>query len=274
MLEMHVLAVADDVSGAAEVASVLGARIVLDHPQDGTVVVDLDTRGLAPDEAARRVRAAVAGERRIVFKKIDSHLRGNVAAEVGALDGDVVVAPALPVERRTVRGGVLYVDGEPRRAVAELGLTVCDAETDADLDAIVAEALARGARLAGSGGLAAALSRRLGVSALPGTAPATGRGPLVVVGTAEPSADEQIRRLGVPVLELGATPDLAAGPAVLRLRGPVRSLAATVAAMAGDADLVLTGGETARRVLDALPGDAAAAGRRHPLRRPCRARAP
>ncbi len=57
----------------------------------------------------------MAGERRIVFKKIDSQLRGNVAAEVGALDGDVMVAPALPVEGRIVRGGVLYVDGEPRR---------------------------------------------------------------------------------------------------------------------------------------------------------------
>ena len=248
MLEMHVLAVADDVSGAAEVASVLGARIVLDHPQDGTVVVDLDTRGLAPEEAARRVRAAVTGERRIVFKKIDSLLRGNIAAEVGALDGDVVVAPALPVEGRIVRGGVLYVDGEPRRSVAELGLAVCDAETDADLDAIVAEALARGARLAGSGGLAAALGRHLGVSPLPATAPATGRGPLVVVGTAEPSADEQIRRLGVPVLELGDTPDLAAGPAVLRLRGPFDPSYP----LPDDADLVLTGGETARRVLDAL----------------------
>jgi 4-hydroxythreonine-4-phosphate dehydrogenase len=70
----------------------------------------------------------------------------------------------------------------------------------------------------------------------------------VVVGTAEPSADEQIRRLGVPVLEVGATPDLAAGPAVLRLRGPFDPSFA----LPDDADLVLTGGETARRVLDAL----------------------
>ncbi len=92
---------------------------------------------------------------------------------------------------------------------------------------------------------------------LPATAPATGRGPLVVVGTAEPSADEQIRRLGVPVLELGATPDLAAGPAVLRLRGPFDPSYP----LPDDADLVLTGGETARRVLDALGVTRAAAGR-------------
>ncbi len=254
MLDMDVLALADDLSGAAEVASVLGARIVLDHARDGTVAVDLDTRDLVPEEAARRVRAAVDGDRRIVFKKLDSLLRGNVAAEVGALDGEVLVTPALPVEDRIVCGGVLYVEGVARRSVTELlpGVTVCDARTDADLDAIVAEALARGARLAGSGGLAAALGRHLGAAPLPARAPSAGRGPLVVVGTAEPSADEQIRRLGVPVLEVGDTPDLGAGPAVLRLRGPAGSLAATVAAVAGDADLVLTGGETARRVLDAL----------------------
>ena len=63
-----------------------------------------------PHEAAARVRRAG----RIDFKKIDSQLRGNVAAELAALTGAVIVAPALPVEGRVVRGGVLYVDGEPR----------------------------------------------------------------------------------------------------------------------------------------------------------------
>src|SRR5687768_12754873 len=92
----RMLVVADDLSGAVEVAAVLGAkRIALGHT-DGDVV-DLDTRDLAPDEAARRVRAL---DGRITFKKIDSLLRGNVKAEIEILSGNVIIAPALPVEGR------------------------------------------------------------------------------------------------------------------------------------------------------------------------------
>ena len=129
------LAVADDLSGAVEAASVLGARRVVLGPRDAhDGVVDLDSRELAPEEAARRVRAL---DGRIAFKKIDSLLRGNVKAEIEALTGDVIVAPALPVEGRTVRGGVLHVHGVPHPSH---GLTLHDAETDEDLDAIVAAA--------------------------------------------------------------------------------------------------------------------------------------
>ena len=74
-------------------------------------VIDLDTRELPPDEAARRIQAL---DGRITFKKIDSLLRGNVQAEIEALTGEVIVAPALPVEGRTVRGGVLHVHGVPQ----------------------------------------------------------------------------------------------------------------------------------------------------------------
>ncbi|NUS88695.1 MAG: hypothetical protein HOY75_39850, partial [Streptomyces sp.] len=107
---------------------------------------------------------------------------------------------------------------------------------------------------------------------------------LVVVGTAEPSAAEQIRRLaddGATVLRLPLealcaddsaaptappplrddavtvfTPAPGPAPADLSPRRLVHGLARTVAAALarhdGPVDLVLTGGETARRVLDAL----------------------
>ena len=56
------LVVADDLSGAVEVAAVLGARrIALGHA-DGDVI-DLDTRELPPDEAARRSGRSTAGSR-------------------------------------------------------------------------------------------------------------------------------------------------------------------------------------------------------------------
>jgi 4-hydroxythreonine-4-phosphate dehydrogenase len=219
------LVVADDLSGAVEVAAVLGARrIALGHT-DGDVI-DLDTRALAPEEAARRIRAL---DGRITFKKIDSLLRGNVVAELEALGGEVIVAPALPIEGRTVRGGVLHVHGVPQPTP---DLPLLDAETDADLDAIVAAAPPH-ATLVGSAGLAAALGRRLGVRPLPAPTP---RDVPLLLGVGTRAADEQLRRLG---------------PDVPVIRGTAEEVARRIAAWP-PADLVLTGGETARRTLDAL----------------------
>ncbi|MER6142297.1 four-carbon acid sugar kinase family protein [Streptomyces sparsogenes] len=419
----RLLAVADDLSGAAETAAGLASRttrsrVVLvgtaaapRHPGEATVL-DLDSRQLPAAEAARAVSAALAlspsGDT-LVLKKIDSLLRGNIAAEVAALaaaGAGVVVAPALPAAGRAVRGGVVHLGATPlhrtdawraepgppprsvpdalgpartalipltavrasrrtllsalRAALTEGRVAVCDAETDADLDAVVEAALADGpaTRLVGSGGLAAALGRHLAAGEPPGPdraifdaetsaadaawreppAPQTtttqttttttttqttqptrrgavagaggpgrspGQGPgdagppsptpaagprplLVVVGTAEPSAAEQIRRLaadGATVVRLPARdlcaddpsapaarplPPLGDGVTVVApepatagpppdgvtprrlVRGLARAVAAAVARRDGAVDLVLTGGETARRVLDAL----------------------
>jgi len=231
--------VADDLSGAVETAAVLGLRRITLRSVEDDAVADLDTRRLPPAEAAARVRAAG----RIDFKKIDSQLRGNVAAELAAIARPVVVAPALPVEGRVVRGGVVYVDGEPRESPVPL----TDAETDADLDALVADA--DGATLVGSAGLAAALGRARGAQPLPPPEPSSA--PLLIaVGTR--AADEQLARLaaaGVPIRTVARRgPAL---PRVVAVRGRSRELAVYVAA-APACDLVLTGGATARHVLDAL----------------------
>ena len=126
------LVLADDLSGAAETAAVflsrttrtelvLGAAAV-DGVPAGTdvVVVDLDDREVVPAEAAARTAAALAaGPPPVrVLAKLDSLLRGTVAARVGALRarGGVVVAPALPALGRVVRDGVLTVDGVPLAA--------------------------------------------------------------------------------------------------------------------------------------------------------------
>ncbi|MEU2209357.1 four-carbon acid sugar kinase family protein [Streptomyces hygroscopicus] len=191
------------------------------HPGEATVL-DLDSRYRPAAEAAEAVRDALRlsspdGDT-LVLKKIDSLLRGNLAAEIGALAEDgagVVLAPALPVGGRVVRSGVVYVNGvalhesdawrleatPAPRSIAEAldGLpttpiplstvrapghwllsalrtatddgrvAVCDAETDADLDAIVEASLAVGPRLrlVGSGGLALALGRRLAATPSP-----------------------------------------------------------------------------------------------------------
>ncbi|MFF7311333.1 four-carbon acid sugar kinase family protein [Streptomyces sp. NPDC008137] len=331
-----VLALADDLSGAAETAVALRspARILL-GPVPGPVaaapgeslVLDLDSRQLPGTEAARAVRDVTHGvpAGTVLFKKVDSLLRGNLAAEAAAYARDgrgVVIATALPAARRTVRGGVVHLDGvplhetdawrsearpAPTSVAAALGdlpsapvpLTdvrgapgalrealrarfaqgwhpVCDAETETDLDAIAAAALELGPaiRLLGTGGLAGALGRLLGphgVNTL--DAGDAVRPLLIVVGTAEPSAREQVAHLladGAHEISL-STRDLLHSPrrlappvtavTVVRVTGAadlaqarrlVAALADTVADAARDCDLVLTGGETARRVLDAL----------------------
>ncbi|TDV56596.1 4-hydroxythreonine-4-phosphate dehydrogenase [Actinophytocola oryzae] len=342
-------AVADDLSGAAEVASLLTTRsgsatlVLAGQPRGAVCVTDLDARHLPAEEVSARVLAAVSatpGAR--VLVKIDSLLRGPLAALVGAV-GPVVVAPALPALDRVVAGGVVTVDGRPlaevpawaaearqapttvaaalsplrttviplatirspelpaalRAAVAAGLVPVCDATTDTDLDAIVVAA-PDGVALAGSGGVAAALGRAMALphaaegdrpttphdepltdwdatapdKALTRTLAASYPGhPLIVVGTAEAVAREQVRRLiaeGATEVTPGDADEqvieaLRGGAAVLRPTpgaavDPTRSRAisaslATLAArvVAGtDTPLVLTGGETARRVLDAL----------------------
>ncbi|MEV5771068.1 four-carbon acid sugar kinase family protein [Streptomyces antimycoticus] len=165
----RLLAIADDLSGAAEVAAALHSRttrsrVVLvrmsdavsggaassgvasslrpRHPGEATVL-DLDSRYRPAAEAAEAVRDALRlsspdgeadgeadgndgeadgndGEAdgndgdTLVLKKIDSLLRGNVAAEIAALAEDgagVVLAPALPIAGRVVRSGVVHIGG-------------------------------------------------------------------------------------------------------------------------------------------------------------------
>ncbi|MEB8341382.1 four-carbon acid sugar kinase family protein [Streptomyces endophyticus] len=347
-----VFALADDLSGAAEAARALGGpvRLSLAAPTGGAaapahdLVVDLNTRHLPPADAADAVRSALgsagsghsdgsgaSGAYGLLYKKIDSQLRGNVAVEALAYaEGAeaLVIAPALPAARRTVTGGVVHVDGvplhetngwraeraAPPRSVAEAfpGLLVrtiplavvrselpCleaelksvaasgahpapDADTDADLDAIVAATLRLGPgfRLLGSGGLAGALGRALARPTVPAPVPPPARDAaaplLVVAGTAEPGVARQIAHLtalGMCHLPLDpvelmagaveARADAASADTVLSIDGSAglhpgggRALSAALAALAttwpGRPDLVLTGGETARATLDAL----------------------
>lgn len=126
----QVLALADDLSGAAETAAALRlpARIVLGPvrgpaatapPGAGrALIVDLDTRQRDADEAARIVREAVrgAGPGTVLLKKTDSLLRGNLAAETAAYAegaAGLVIAPALPAAGRTVRDGIVHLRGQP-----------------------------------------------------------------------------------------------------------------------------------------------------------------
>jgi uncharacterized protein YgbK (DUF1537 family) len=82
------------------------------------IAVDTDSRRQSPADAAASVRAAIAACGGVpILKKVDSLLRGNFAAEVGALQELYGVAPivasALPSAGRVVVDGVLRVGGVP-----------------------------------------------------------------------------------------------------------------------------------------------------------------
>ena len=130
----EVLIVADDLSGAADSAVALAPRaatsVVLDPaapwPRASVLAVDTDSRYLAGPDAAARVRAAVARAARdtLVYKKIDSTLRGNIGPEIAACLAALaehrggrrhlaVVTPAFPATGRTVLGGEVLVNGVP-----------------------------------------------------------------------------------------------------------------------------------------------------------------
>jgi uncharacterized protein YgbK (DUF1537 family) len=113
----------------------------------------------------RRARERLARlGRALVFKKIDSTLRGNVLTELA--NTGAWIAPAYPEMGRQLIGGRLVVNGVRCGTALETapGLRICDAEKQADLSAVADEAFAMDPRplLAGSGGLAIEVARRLG----------------------------------------------------------------------------------------------------------------
>jgi uncharacterized protein YgbK (DUF1537 family) len=99
-----------------------GTVVKLDPAYPSTadvVVVTTTSRAEDPALARERVTQAVRGlGDRVVYKKIDSTLRGNVgvelAAAIAALKSEkAIVAPAFPAVGRTTVKGVLLVNGAP-----------------------------------------------------------------------------------------------------------------------------------------------------------------
>ncbi len=275
--------------GAAERAvAIVGGRDGVPHVD--LVAIDTDTRSRRAAEAAGLVRAAILQVRDapLLVKTVDSTLRGHLALEIeAALAASgrrrVIFAPAFPAAGRTTRGGVQLLDGgdlarssfarDARHAVTTGAIAqllaplpadrveICDATTDADLDAIVAAAAGDTADVlwVGSPGLAHALARRHA------RADATARPPLpparriaVIVGSLHPVNRDQLERLmsvhdgsvavvtAPPVGARAVTPAAAAAVAA-DLARQARALLA-----AGYDGLIVTGGETVRAVVAGL----------------------
>jgi uncharacterized protein YgbK (DUF1537 family) len=147
------LIIADDLSGAADCAigfASAGMQTVVtldplnDKADAQVIAADTDTRRLSPAQAAERTVAAFKalhqpGQR--LYKKIDSTLRGNWATEVAALQplaGLAIVAPAFPATGRTLRGGRVFVNGQPLETTETWKLE--NADRPADVDAMLVTA--------------------------------------------------------------------------------------------------------------------------------------
>jgi len=127
---------ADDLSGAADCAVTcvhwgLNTLVTLGAPAAGAIAdvisIDADTRGLDAATAAIRMRSLTTAfapdGATLLFKKIDSSLRGHLGTELaavlqarraaGAGKTVAVMAPALPASGRTVRRGCGHLNGTP-----------------------------------------------------------------------------------------------------------------------------------------------------------------
>ena len=105
--------------GAQFAASGIPTAVTTQWSEDApAVVIDTETRHLPESEAACAVYelACQAAGTRLIYKKTDSTLRGNIAAELDAIvrafpASPLIYAPAYPAMGRTVRNGHLYVHG-------------------------------------------------------------------------------------------------------------------------------------------------------------------
>ena len=191
---MTIAIVADDMTGALDAAAPFAdparpfTAVWRPRRPELPFAISTNSRDIDPDDAAQRACDGLAGLRaHIAFKKIDSQFRGNSLVELAAsiampAFASVIVAPAFPAQGRVMRGGVVTVRerepagtvdvaaglarlGEPVRTLAPGddwpadGCVLADAETDADLAAIVRKGRAmQEPRLwCGSAGLAGAL---------------------------------------------------------------------------------------------------------------------
>ena len=250
-MNTDILVLADDFTGALDTgmqfAKCGAATRVITDPgcdfmtvQAQVLVIDTETRHRLPQEAAqtvaRIVRRAVSCGIRFFYKKTDSALRGNAGAEIEALlhesKGSCVhFLPAFPAIGRTVKDGVLYIQGEPVagsvfgrdpfepvtesevsailarqtktpvvvRDQAEpgspsRGIVVYNAESDEQLDAVVNSLVLDGETvlLAGCAGLAASLARRVFSGSGQEALPKTQAGMLVVCGSVNEVTRRQI----------------------------------------------------------------------------------
>ena len=222
-MALRVAIVADDLTGALDTGTPfvevgLHVAVALDVEAvdaaiatgSDVVVVNTVSRALDPACAAERVREAAAALKRVspefILKKIDSRLKGNVAAESDALAAafgrrHLLVAPAVPDQGRHTRNGHVVGFGitdalpvAPLFARHEAEVRIADAVSDEDLGKIVNDLDGSTTIAVGARGLGSALARRLAKAQAKTVFKASER-TLFAFGSRDPITEAQIGAL-------------------------------------------------------------------------------
>ncbi|MDX2181024.1 MAG: four-carbon acid sugar kinase family protein [Bryobacteraceae bacterium] len=293
---MRPVAIADDATGALEVGATLAklgipARVTFDLESplgDCVTIFDTESRHLPDEAAAERVRSVAlrANRNSPLYKKIDSTLRGPIAAELAALaetfpDRPIALIPAYPALGRTVRQGRVFVHGVPLEQTAfardprlpvhssEIAGAI-DAETDADLDRIAAS-LHPATIVAGSGGFVSRWAKLVGLP--------TGEPPplpkidswLLICGSRHPTSLAQAEAAPMPKLlaaNTGSPEEIAAELAARAAREIERTTPDAVLIFGGDTAFALWQALHVREIAplgEALPGVAISTAPGHPV---------
>jgi uncharacterized protein YgbK (DUF1537 family) len=210
---------ADDLTGALDgaapfatrgmhvgVALTIGAidRIVCEAPD--VLSINLGSREIGATAARRQVEMALAalpaGTR--LFKKVDSRLKGHIAAELDAMSyRAALVAPAIPEFGRIVKDGCVTGFGvdTPISIAEKLGqhaarATIPDISIQSEIHAWLDQSERSGIDLLiGARGLSEALAERLSDDAAAQTADIPGGKALFVIGSRDPITLAQIDAL-------------------------------------------------------------------------------
>ena len=131
------LIVADDLTGGADTgvrfskqglntfflhSGRLNALDLSLYAHNHVLIVNTESRGMSPEQAFSAVASVLKTYDGtlfpIIYKKIDSTLRGNIGQEIDAIlhETDLpmaFVAPSLPEQNRAVAGGIMMIAGRP-----------------------------------------------------------------------------------------------------------------------------------------------------------------
>ncbi|SER52298.1 four-carbon acid sugar kinase family protein [Rhizobium sp. NFR03] len=287
---------ADDLTGTLDAAAPFAARglkvevalapsaipeALADDPDVLSINVRSREVGSQAAQAATRAVLDALPADIVLFKKVDSRLKGHIAAELDVMRFQAaLVAPAIPDFGRIVEGGKVSGFGVdvPIPVSERLGLHAENARIPdtADMEAMAValeEALAaRVDLLVGARGLADALARRMTGDALAHAAEIPAGPGLFVIGSRDPITLSQIEHLRVrhsPVYLAAPNgclaPDKRAGTSLTLVQAVpgeedltslavARHLASSVypAGVQPSATLVLSGGATAEAVLERM----------------------
>lgn len=300
-MAIRVAIVADDLTGALDTGTpFVDAGLTVAVALDGdaveaaiatgaeVVVVNTVSRALDPLQAAERARHASAALCRVspelVLKKIDSRLKGNVAAESEALAlafgrHRLLVAPAVPDQGRHTREAHVVGFGvaeplpiAPLFSGRAIDVRIADAASDEDLDGVVDNVDWSTAVAVGARGLGRALASLLARPSAPTrfeTSPRT----LFAFGSRDPITAAQMAVLldsglvashhDAPAGDLPGDGGAARLPMLLRCTGALNDAQETVADRFGTGVsrivattqpdmLMMGGGDTAYAILHAL----------------------